>query len=918
MMGRMISYAQNGEDIILRRIFKNQETGFYIDIGASHPEHLSVTKFFYDRGWNGVNADPLKHAYDLFMTNRPRDTNLHLAIGERKGSCDFFEVSDYLELSTFSVEAANVLSEHGHQVISYPVEVITGNELFSLHAPQDVDFLKIDVEGSELSVLSSIDFSKYRPKVLVIEATFPNAKFPGWKNIESIFNFSSWEHILLRNGYIFAYFDGLNRFYVRSENKDYLHFFQVGPCLYDEYIKHPDFKYISELEWNCSERLKQVESLTALFQESETDRAARGQQIESLAALLRESETDRSARGAQIESLTALAQSLTARAESLDARIQEITAAHEAQAADLRALFSYRAFKHLFRWVDWPELARLRARLAKPAPQATDRAPRTIAVDLTPVLPGGENGGAKIFILELLRRLSADQPQAQFVLLTQAPSHDELATLDRPNLWRHLAIGALPQTAAAPTITPPPSVRRFAARILARLPERPRNVLRRWKRGFPPLPAIRSSGLLHDLGADLLFCPFGAPTYHEAGIPAVCTIHDLQYKTYPQFFTPEDMAHRDWMFIEACRKATVLASVSEYSRSSAIRHGDLDPGRIRAIPHRLALRTQPGKDPNVLGNLGLAPQRYLIYPANFWKHKNHEMLLTAFGMARHRGLPEGFQLVCTGAPGERQAWLGAAVRAMGLEGKVLFPGYVPNEALATLISASAGLVFPSLYEGFGMPVIEAMALGAPVACGNVASLPEIASSAARFFDPRVPEDIAAAMVDLVTDAALRERLIAAGQQKAAEFSDTERMSREYWELFKLALDLGQTETTLAGIHPDGWAGPSLNLWAAPAKAEQTLEIEFCAPPWLPEPSVSIQAHHRGQPIGSTSIHRGDSLSYALPLAPGGGRYTVNFSPCFIPAQAGHGPDERELSIMVKHCAIVDKLGKREKLFASQD
>lgn len=260
-MSPMISYAQNGEDVILRRIFENQKTGFYIDIGASHPEFLSVTKYFYDQGWHGINVDPLKKSIERFTKERPRDLNLNLAISSENGSREFFEITDYPELSTFSAAA---LLGGEHNFISYPVEIITGNKLFSEYVTESVDFMKIDVEGAEDEIINSINFLRYRPKVLVIEATIPNTVFPGWHNFKSIFNFEKWEKVLLSSGYLFAYFDGLNRFYVSEENKSFLECFQVGLCLWDDFSIHPQVKRIAELEWHCAERMKQIDTLTAL------------------------------------------------------------------------------------------------------------------------------------------------------------------------------------------------------------------------------------------------------------------------------------------------------------------------------------------------------------------------------------------------------------------------------------------------------------------------------------------------------------------------------------------------------------------------------------------------------------------------------------------------------------------------------
>lgn len=282
-MTPFISYAQNGEDVILNRVFGKQKTGFYIDIGASHPEFLSVTKSLYDRGWCGINVDPLRKCKDLFDKERPRDINLNVAIGLDYGVRDFFEIVDYPELSTLNDA---LISEYKGESSSYQVKVITGNSLFVDYVKQPVDLMKIDVEGSEYEVISSIDFRKHRPKVLVIEATVPNVPFPGWENVESINNFAAWESILFESGYVFAFFDGLNRFYVVEENINLLKFFRIGLCLWDNYLVYAQTKQIADLDWHCVERAKQIEALTFRIGELEWHCEERMKQITELTAII--------------------------------------------------------------------------------------------------------------------------------------------------------------------------------------------------------------------------------------------------------------------------------------------------------------------------------------------------------------------------------------------------------------------------------------------------------------------------------------------------------------------------------------------------------------------------------------------------------------------------------------------------------
>jgi len=535
-----------------------------------------------------------------------------------------------------------------------------------------------------------------------------------------------------------------------------------------------------------------------------------------------------------------------------------------------------------------------------------------IAVDLTPVLPGGENGGAKIFVLELLSRLAEMKVDTQFILLTQAASHEELAIMDSVNMRRLMVVGPVEKNRFQPRL------QGIASRILPYLPSRLRRLVSRL--GYQLNKKLKHSGtgsLLRDMQVDLLFCPFTAPSYFEPGIATVCTIYDLQYKTYPEFFTVADVANRDRTFIEACRRATVLTAISDYSRDSAFAHGNLEPSQIRTIYLRMAQRIAPSteNDNDVLNRLNLAPQRYLIYPANFWKHKNHEMLLTAFAMARHDGLAEDIKLVCTGAPGVRQEWLMSAAHSMSLSDHVIFPGYLPNPELATLMANCTGVVFPSLYEGFGLPVIEAMAAGVPVACSNITSLPEVAADTAILFDPRVPTQIVQAMIALVEDKALRTQLIQAGLQRAAEFSDGERMAREYWALFQHAFANVKHENMLTGAYADGWIGRCITIQVAPSLTKQTLDLQFTAPEWLPQKCFTVQTSQGGKNQGSPVVfERGNNATLSLPIEASGGCFEIKIGPVFIPAHSGHGDDHRELSVILQNCDVVYADGNYDKLF----
>jgi FkbM family methyltransferase len=202
----MISYAQNGEDIVLWRAFRQQPRGFYIDVGANHPVDDSVTKLFYDQGWRGINIEPQPHLHEILVAQRPRDVNLNLGVSAAPGSLELHEIVQTDGLSTFSIEMIDRYRREGREIVTRQIPVMTLAQVYVDHDVQDVDFLKIDVEGYEAEVLQGTDFDTVRPRVLVIERTFPER----------------WQDLVAKAGYTHVQFDGINDFFVRNEELDEL------------------------------------------------------------------------------------------------------------------------------------------------------------------------------------------------------------------------------------------------------------------------------------------------------------------------------------------------------------------------------------------------------------------------------------------------------------------------------------------------------------------------------------------------------------------------------------------------------------------------------------------------------------------------------------------------------------------------
>lgn len=224
----IITYAQNFEDVILRRALQDIDHGFYVDVGAYHPTSDSVSCWFYNSGWNGVNIEPNPELFELLVAKRPRDIDLQAAVADIPGRGSLYIYDGiYNGMSTTKPEVVATHQAAGIDISgSIQVEIVTLDQVFRDRrvAGKAIDFLKIDVEGSEAQIINTTEFNEFRPRILVIEAILPGSRTPSW---------AEWEGRLLRKGYRFVFFDGLNRFYLREEDSWRRDFFQEPPNLFD-------------------------------------------------------------------------------------------------------------------------------------------------------------------------------------------------------------------------------------------------------------------------------------------------------------------------------------------------------------------------------------------------------------------------------------------------------------------------------------------------------------------------------------------------------------------------------------------------------------------------------------------------------------------------------------------------------------
>ena len=225
----MITYAQNLEDVVLNRVFQSKPNGFYIDVGAHDPIELSVTKFFHDLGWSGINIEPIPSSFQKFVEQRQRDINLNIGIGTKHEMSTIYTIEnapEYASMSRSVIENASKLT--GKNILDAKIEIRTLKDVCEEYVDCYIDFLTIDVESWEKEVILSADWKKFRPTILTIEATKPcGAVIDDWDNPDNAAAWKDWEPILIEANYEMVYYDGMNRFYLRKESDSLKKFFYI-------------------------------------------------------------------------------------------------------------------------------------------------------------------------------------------------------------------------------------------------------------------------------------------------------------------------------------------------------------------------------------------------------------------------------------------------------------------------------------------------------------------------------------------------------------------------------------------------------------------------------------------------------------------------------------------------------------------
>jgi FkbM family methyltransferase len=724
-----LSYAQNFEDVMLWRALRSVGRGFYIDVGAAHPDTDSVTRAFYDRGWHGINVEPEAEAARRLADARLRDVTLRVAVGESAGTAEFFSVPT-TGLSTLERDALPAIARAGFEVRTERVEMTTLAAICRDHAPRDIHFLKIDVEGGELAVLRGADFAAFRPWIVVVEATAP---------MSTEQTHHAWEPILLSAEYRFVYFDGLNRFYVAAERHDSLApGFAAPPNVFDDFLR------VADTEWARRLAEAQARAATVAAQAREATRAMK---------LARDAGEDNRRLQQALVALQAAHADALAAAERMRAEEREA----RAWLAAMRASTSWRVTAPLRRAISLGQAA-LRRRPARPAAIAAGRA--------EPAAPPPSP-------------LPSPAPQPRAAPSAPSPDHSP-AHATAPAAPRGTVHQFHSGSAVGDAITQAMLLTRtllrgagYASEIYV---EHVDPLLSDELRPLDELPPHADYVLIarHSMGFDAFDRIAALPA------PKILIYHNI---TPPELLAEmPGLQHYARLGREQLARWRPLVHAaladSEYNTIELRRLGFDDAQACTLLFDIAALRGR------AVARSAASPRQDDVFTilcvGRVIASKGQDDLVAAY--ARFRAtFAASSRLVLVGrydgASRPYAEMLRARVRAEGLDAHVTLTGLVSDEELHGWYNVADLYVSVSRHEGFGVPLAEAMAHGVPVLALPSGAIPYTLDGAGMLLADAAPDTVAAAMGVLATDPALRAALAEQGQRSLDRFRIDRQLPR---------------------------------------------------------------------------------------------------------------------------------------------
>src|SRR4051794_9555675 len=376
----------------------------------------------------------------------------------------------------------------------------------------------------------------------------------------------------------------------------------------------------------------------------------------------------------------------------------------------------------------------------------TRLSPLTVAINaqVNPANPGGAESAIQGLLAHLGARQSSDERFVVLATQRYAPDFEKLTGADQ-----QVVAWPFPQVAYAPFRTMTRRWQRavrkagplgFGVDATHRVYWQVRRLLTR------PPTAAQADRLLRSHGVEVVHFPYAV--HFETTLPFLYEPLDLQHRHLPELFSPGERQWRDRVYRQGCERSRLIVTGTRHIKHDIVNEFGINPRKIAVIPIRSALPTAPPSADAVarVRQQYHLPERFLLYPAMAFPHKNHLRLFEALAILRDQHdltLP----LICTGRAYESNSpALSDAMARLGLTNQVRMLGSVPSDDLVALFGAAWALVFPSLFEGIGMPILEALQYGLPVISSNAASLPEVGGDAAIYFDPLRVESIVEAIL----------------------------------------------------------------------------------------------------------------------------------------------------------------------------
>ena len=513
-----------------------------------------------------------------------------------------------------------------------------------------------------------------------------------------------------------------------------------------------------------------------------------------------------------------------------------------------------------------------------------------IGINLLPLRPT-KNGGMEVYFRNLLASLLMLDDKNEYSLIT-APHNDSSIQCPASNCRKILLPGK--------------------STIFYRIGHSLNRAIR-----HPRASQGSLSYIIDKYRFNLWFCPFLSLDPRPLAIPSIVTIPDIQHEYYPEFFSNHELSLRKGYIQPSCEAATDIITISKHSKQCLIDKFNVDSNKIHVIYlaasdmyHNSRIETDSARHKYQL------PQEYLFYPANCWPHKNHLILIMAFYLY-HKTFNNHLHLVFSGSGINDNPSIKDLITQYHLQEYVHILDYIDSDDMPGLYKNAQALVFPSLFEGFGIPLLEAMAMGCPIIASDSTSVPEVAGDAAYLFDPKNPQSICEAIHRIVADGALRETLISRGKNRATQYS-YEKVARMHLDLFLAAREKAdnakiayrnQEKVVLDGHYQDGWISSRMEFKYKGPKLFRSVRMDLVGglPVRYPMNITIILNKRKKYRIQIPAVGKYSFEGEFPECADNEFACTIEVIPgkSYVPRKLGINNDDRSISVMLDALTLID-------------